>query len=291
VTSHRTNDAFTVVNRLMRAGERVFWSSGETMYITAGDAAPPIVRDAATGLGLAFTAVADPPPPAALELRPVRIALAVNTGGSVPSGWLRWILERYEFPFEVVAPHALETIALDPFDVVILPDDVMPGAGAIGRLKAFVQQGGTLIAIGRATSIRTSLGVPVTNPVEGLRSERYFVPGSVLRARVDTQLPAAFGFGPEVDVFFDNSPVFRLPPDAAARGIRPIAWFPTDTPLRSGWAWGQQHLKDAVIALEARVGRGRLLLFGPQVTFRAQSHGTFRFLFNSIYYGPALQAP
>jgi hypothetical protein len=290
-TSHRANDAFIVVNRLMGAGERVFWHEGKTMYISAGDAALPIVRNAAADLGLTFTAVAEPPPAGALELRPVRIGLADNGGGSVPSGWLRWILERYEFPFEVVAPAALEAVGLDRFDVLVLPDDVMPGAAATGRLKAFVQQGGTLIAIGRATSIRTSLGVPLSNPVDGLRPERYFVPGSVLRARLDTRLPAAFGFEPEVDVFFDNSPVFRLPPDADARGIRPIAWFPTDTPLRSGWAWGQQHLKDAVIALEARVGRGRLLLFGPQITFRAQSHGTFKFLFNSIYSGPALQAP
>jgi hypothetical protein len=272
----------------MRAGERVFWGGGDTMYITAGEAALPIVRNAATDLGLAFAAVADPPPAGALELRPVRIGLADTDGGSVPSGWLRWILERYEFPFEVLAPPALEAVDLDRFHVVILPDDVIPAAAATGRLKAFVQQGGTLIAIGRATSIRTSFAVPVTNPVDGLRPERYFVPGSVLRARVDTRLPAAFGFEPEVDVFFDNSPVFRLPSDAAARGIRPIAWFATDMPLRSGWAWGQRYLKDAVIALEARVGRGRLLLFGPQVTFRAQSHGTFRFLFNSIYYGRAV---
>jgi hypothetical protein len=30
-----------------------------------------------------------------------------------------------------------------------------------------------------------------------------------------------------------------------------------------------------------------VLVFGPEVTFRAQSHGTFKFLFNGIYYGKA----
>ena len=29
------------------------------------------------------------------------------------------------------------------------------------------------------------------------------------------------------------------------------------------------------------------MLFGPEITFRAQPHGTFKFLFNSIYYGTA----
>ena len=33
---------------------------------------------------------------------------------------------------------------------------------------------------------------------------------------------------------------------------------------------------------EARVGRGTLFLFGPEITFRAQPHGTFKFLFNAI---------
>ena len=38
---------------------------------------------------------------------------------------------------------------------------------------------------------------------------------------------------------------------------------------------------------EAHVGKGKLFLFGPEITFRAQPHGTFKFLFNGIYYGPA----
>ena len=83
-------------------------------------------------------------------------------------------------------------------------------------------------------------------------------------------------------VMFDQSPVFRLLPDAAARGIRPVAWFATASPLRSGWAWGQTYLEGGVAAIEAKVGRGTLYLFGPEITFRAQPHGTFRFLFNAI---------
>jgi hypothetical protein len=33
------------------------------------------------------------------------------------------------------------------------------------------------------------------------------------------------------------------------------------------------------------VGRGTLVLLGPEVTFRGQPHGTFKFLFNGIYLG------
>ena len=69
--------------------------------------------------------------------------------------------------------------------------------------------------------------------------------------------------------------------------MTPVAWFADATPLRSGWAWGQHYLNGAVAVAEAQVGKGRLFLFGPEITFRAQPHGTFKFLFNGIYYGPA----
>ena len=64
-----------------------------------------------------------------------------------------------------------------------------------------------------------------------------------------------------------------------------MAWFDSDKPLRSGWAWGQNYLEGAVAIAEANVGRGHLYLFGPEITFRAQPHGTFKFLFNGLYGG------
>ena len=73
--------------------------------------------------------------------------------------------------------------------------------------------------------------------------------------------------------------------DAALKGVRAVAWFDSDKPLRSGWAWGQSYLEGAVAIAEAKVGRGHLYLFGPEITFRAQPHGTFKFLFNGIYGG------
>jgi hypothetical protein len=76
--------------------------------------------------------------------------------------------------------------------------------------------------------------------------------------------------------------VFRLAPEAALTGVRPIAWFGTATPLRSGWAYGQSYLEHGILGLEAPVGRGRLYLLTPEITFRGQPHGTFKFLFNGI---------
>ena len=71
----------------------------------------------------------------------------------------------------------------------------------------------------------------------------------------------------------------------AAKGVKPVAWFESDKPLRSGWGWGQGYLKDSVAVLEAQVGKGKLFMFGPEITYRGQPHGTFKFLFNGIYAG------
>src|SRR5262249_19296088 len=76
-----------------------------------------------------------------------------------------------------------------------------------------------------------------------------------------------------------------------SNGIRPVAWFDSDQPLRSGWAWGQSYLKDSVAVLEASIGKGRIVLYGPEILFRAQPHGTFKLLFNGIYLSRAEQTP
>ena len=97
------------------------------------------------------------------------------------------------------------------------------------------------------------------------------------------QLPVAAGLPKRLDVFFDNSPVFRLKPDAATKGTKAVAWFDTSTPLQSGWAWGQNYLEGGAAVVESSYGKGKVYLFGPEITFRGQPHGTFKFLFNGIY--------
>ena len=38
------------------------------------------------------------------------------------------------------------------------------------------------------------------------------------------------------------------------------------------------------------VGKGHVVLFGNEVNWRGQPHGTFKLLFNGIYYGSASAA-
>ena len=98
---------------------------------------------------------------------------------------------------------------------------------------------------------------------------------------LDTSHPLAWGMDEEIDVMFSSSPVFKFP-EGERRDSKRVAWYDGKSPLRSGWAWGQEHLNGGVAIAEAEVGKGKLVLCGPQILFRAQPHGTFKFLFNAI---------
>src|SRR5258708_4131904 len=152
-------------------------------------------------------------------------------------------------------------------------------AQTVPQLRQFVNDGGTLIAIGSSTVIGRHLGLPVLNHLvqdgKPLPRTKFYVPGSVLQVRVDTTPPLAWGMPDRVDVFFEESPAFDLGASAAAQGVRPVAWFDSDRPLRSGWAWGQQYLKDAVALTEASPAHPatHLFLFCPEILNRGQPHG------------------
>jgi hypothetical protein len=341
--SHQQNDAFVLVNRLLKNGDQVYWlkkpatieghaAGAGTMYVPARSQTRPLLDRAALELGVTVEAVRSRPSGEALQLKPVRIGLWDQYGGSMTSGWLRWIFEQFEFPFEVVYPAALDQGDLaSRFDVLVFPSGAMPrpvstGGGrggfrqpeaeevpeeyrktlgrvtvdkTIPQLRKFVEAGGTIVTIGDSTDLAQFLGLPlksalVERTADGqerpLPHEKFYVPGSVLQVSVDNSSPLAYGMPSVADVFFENSPAFRLGPDAELKGVKAVAWFPNATPLRSGWAWGQGYLEGAVAAAEAPLGEGKVFLLGVEAAFRAQPHGTYKLLFNSIYAGPAKPA-
>jgi hypothetical protein len=161
-------------------------------------------------------------------------------------------------------------------------------AATLDKIRQFVEAGGTVIGIAAsAESLIQAFKLPLTNHLvengQPLGRDKYFVPGSVLRVAVDPANPLAHGYGKEVDIFFDNNPVWRPNPSAGAGDVRAVAWFASPTPLRSGWAWGQKYLDKGIQMAETTVGKGRVLLFGNEVLFRSQPHGNYRFFFNGLY--------
>jgi hypothetical protein len=177
----------------------------------------------------------------------------------------------------VVLPDALEQSDLsEKFDVIILVDDAT--TTPVPQLKKFLEEGGAVLAIGDSTKLAYQLDVPVTDALANLTRRDFYVPGSLLRARVDNAKTLAYGMPEYADFFFDGSPAFRVKPGADV-----IAWYDGAEPLRSGWAWGQKVLENTAAVVEVNVGKGKLVLYGPEILFRSQPHGTYKLLFNGIY--------
>ena len=323
VLSSAQNDSYTAVNDLLKGNVDVYRSpENGNFYVSASRSAKTILEKANVKLKSASA------PKNKTKITAGRIALWDTYGGSMASGWVRWMMEQYHYNATVIYPQDIDGGNLkSKFDVIVFVGGAipaLPGAGATGRggggfgapnpqdvpeefkkqtgritadksipqLKKFLEDGGKIVTIGSSTNLAYHLQLPVRNAMveivngteKRLPDEKYYVPGSVLNVEVDNKQQANWGMEHEADVYFDNSPVFKLTGDAIASGkIKPLMWFNSATPLRSGWAWGQAYLQDGVTAFEANIGKGKLYAFGPEITFRAQTHGTFKLLFNQLY--------
>ncbi|WPR75860.1 M14 metallopeptidase family protein [Algoriphagus sp. NG3] len=320
----RNNNSFMAVNKLLKANVKVYRTSLAvdgmpvgSFYVSGGKKE---LEKAAKEYGV--YPVPASMPKGATQIQPTRIGLYDYYGGSMPSGWVRWMLEQFHFEYQLVFPEEINAGDLnDKFDVLLFISSGIPSVGSGGysrpqpkaeeiddkyhhmlgsfsadksvpQLKQFAENGGQIITVGSATELAYHFGLPVENALseidsEGkakpLSGEKYYVPGSVLEMQVDNSVPINYGMGENAYIMFNRSPVFRLSPSAGNKGIRPIAWFGDEEPLRSGWAWGQSYLKNGVTAFEAQMGKGKFYAFGPEITFRAQAHGTFKMLFNGLY--------
>lgn len=323
VLSASQNDSYVAVNDLLKAKAAVYRSTENgDFYVAATGNTKSILEKANVKLKSATA------PSNKVKINPGRVAIWDTYGGSMASGWVRWMMEQYHYNATIIYPQDIDAGNLkSKYDVILFVGGAIPAlptAGALGRggggfgaqaaqnvpeeykkqtgritpdksipqIKKFIEDGGNVITIGSSTNLAYHLGLPVRNAMveivngteKRLPDEKYYVPGSVLNVEVDNAQSANWGMEKQADVYFDNSPVFKLTGDAIANGkIKPLMWFNSATPLRSGWAWGQAYLQDGVTAFEAKIGKGKLLAFGPEVAFRAQTHGTFKLIFNQLY--------
>ena len=316
----RLNASYRVVNALLAEGVVVTRShhaletnghrlapGAFVVQSIASDRMARVVSDAGVqAYGLSHTAPTD------AVLAVPRIGLYQRFwGGNLDEGWTRLVLEQHGFPYTTLQDAAISVGNLhDAYNVIILPDDTpdllfgeesaiqnrlrqapVPeayrsglGEDGVSALKAFVEKGGTLIAINQAVEFATDrLGLQVSNAVSGLSTKDYFCPGSMLRARVDTAHPLALGMPEETFVLSWDSPVLQVKESFFSDRFQPVVMYPERDILESGWLIGEGYLSGKPLMLSASYGAGRIILYGFRVQFRAQTLGTFKLLFNALY--------
>lgn len=236
LVGHATNNAFILTNRLVKAGVKPAWMTQPiavaggpdepgALWIPHSSRAAPIVERAVAELGLTAEAVDAAPQSERIALHAPRIAMVDLYGGLHPTGWLRWILDQYEFPYTIVYPQRLDRGSLRrDFDVLIVPDAAIPNARSGGEggmfrgrfdakqpdpasipaeyrpwlgvisaertlpaLKQFTAQGGAILGMGSSASgLIEGLGLPVADALAEMRDGKMQAP-----PRTDFYVPGA----------------------------------------------------------------------------------------------------
>jgi len=327
--SHESNSVSLLINELLKDKQRIvrlvrqgFNANGKgfpagTLLVEPA----PDLADLAKACQVRLEGLSAKPAVATDGLREVRVGLYKPWTASADEGWTRWVLEQYHFNLKNIDNQALKSgsFAAD-FDVVVIPDIskevILDGkakppeggmkysedlpleyAGGIGKegvksLKDFVEKGGTIVALSSGSELlMDEFNIPVANALPS-RSSDFNCPGSLLRINVDTNHPVTYGMPAQAVAFVGESLAFRTTVTGPAVSKQILAAYPDDAEdvLVSGWIRGAEKLERTAAAVALSYGKGKIVLFGFPVQYRAQMESTFKLLFNALHWAGMSEA-
>jgi hypothetical protein len=299
--SHNTNASLRAVNEILAAGHTVTFSKTEATIYAQGAVADLLRKEGVNASSLKEA-------PEGWSVKKPRIGLYEPWGGNIDEGWTRWVFDQFQFAFTVLHNADVQSGHLhDKFDTIVIPEmgarqvmdgmaaGSMPGqyAGGIGdngadAMRDFVNKGGTLVVLGNAAQFAIDqFNLPVTNVVSGLRNDQFFCSGSLLRAEIkEPNHPVVAGLPANVAIMFERNPVFDTKP--AFKGKILAGYSKDHNPLLSGFLLGEDRIQGKAAALDAVYGSGHIVLLGFRPQWRGQSHGTYKFVFNALFYNSAM---
>jgi hypothetical protein len=225
--------------------------------------------------------------------------------------------QRYQLPYTSVPAHLISDIDLKDYNVIILPDEgggssykAIIGDDGVKKLKEWVNNGGTLIAVAGGASFLTDNGeltsikrikkfkkdsaeeVVEKKDEEEQESEEEtespdVIPGAIGRVVLNSKDFLSFGYNTdEIPVFLYSSNVFEGP-----AGEKQAAVYAEAKRLKiSGLIWdiSKQRLENKVYASQEETGEGHVILFAEDPTFRTYWEGLDKLFFNGVLFGPSL---
>lgn len=319
---HNSTESFRAVNRCLANSYEVMWAKEGfkhdnsyyppgAMIVKGGSNLTVFVRSLADELGLDFRSAPDRIPGGMYKLKTTRMGMYKRyAGGNMDEGWTNWLLTDFEFPFESLHNKDVKDTKLaDNYDVIIIPSDgtsrIVDGQGGgnvppefrggigqegVNNIREFVRKGGTLITLNGAWDFaQTTFNLPIRDTLEEVPNSEFYCPGSTLNISVDTAHPLGYGLPLNVYAVFRSSPSLRISAGSLEDRIAVAARYHEENLLQSGWLIGEQYLSNRPAVLEFKIERGKVIVLAFPAQHRAQTHGTFKFLFNAIYYGSAVE--
>ena len=315
----RLNDAFRAVNLLLDAGASVRRADREGPGVRRGDfivspsADPTVVRSVAEDTGVDFDALEADAASLSYPLAEQRVGMYQRYyGGNMDEGWTRLLLENFAFDYTTLRDGDIQAGDLrERYDVIILPADskqmmtgepageggfgadpssVPPefrsgfGASGVAALEAFVEEGGTLVTFAEAGTLPLEeFDLPVRNAVEGVWGNEFWAPGSTLKVEIDHTDPLAYGMPEEgLVTYLAGGQVYETVPGAESANVERLVTYVDRNILQSGWLLGEEAIANKAAMVSVGKGEGTVLLIGFRTQHRAQTHGTFKFLFNAL---------
>jgi hypothetical protein len=204
VLNAQSNNSFLAVNDLLKSGIEVYRIAGGisgqpafaegSFFIPASAKARRLLDKTAEGNTLSVIAIDHKPGPLK-RITPARIALWDQYGGSMASGWVRWLMEQYHYSFSVVYPKEIDAGDLrKKYDVLVFVSGAIPSVNrneqgfpgrvpkpedvpiefrdrlgrinadtSVPQLKKFLEEGGSIVTIGSSTNLAYHLKLPVRN--------------------------------------------------------------------------------------------------------------------------------
>jgi hypothetical protein len=296
------NNSYRAINRAWKMAADVFYASGRYGISKLSEAQQ---NELASTLAIS----AQRGPAAGTPVKRPRVGLFQPWTGSMDEGWTRWVLEQYGFEYISLHPADFKSPLTGKVDVIVLADDArvpMEGVGGgrgggrggaasqvrpeyadrlspadVASFEQFVRAGGTVVCLNTAAAFPIQqFKLPVKNVVAGLRSEEFFLHGTIVEVITDPAQQVMAGMGPKAAVFADNSPVFETQEGFSGKVL--AKYQETGSPLLSGYLIGEKYLNGKAAALDVQLDAGHVVLIGFRPEWRGQPFGTFKILFNAI---------
>jgi len=320
ILSYQTNNEAIIINRLLSKKVKPyvavqsfslngkFFSPG-AIIVPFNQISKKIILKSVSELGVDVYLTGQEIKVKKIKIETPKVGIYQSWVPNMDEGWLRWVLERFEFPFEVIHNSEIRSGNLiDRYNVIIIPnmnlstliegrkEEVPPKfRGGIGKegvtnIEKFVMDGGKLIIIGHSSELPIkyfNLKIKNLLPARDFRRrenrreqerEEIYCPGSILKVNINRSHPIGYGFDEHCAIFFRHSPVFEVKEGEI------IAYYPEYNPLLSGIIENEEKLYGKAAIVECSLGKGKIRMFGFKPIHRAQSHGTFKFIFNSIFF-------